>query len=192
MKALLGGAASVIALIAYASYLKNIYRGHTKPHAFSWLLWALLTGLVFAAQIVKGGGAGAWVTGFSSLACLAIGILALRMSDRRFHALDWVFLGGSIIALLLWFVARSVTLSVIALTLTDVLGYGPTLRKGWIRPYEDMITSFALNSVKYVVAILALQAYSLETWLYPASLVVMNGTVAVMLWARRKDAVQGQ
>ncbi|HET9392197.1 MAG TPA: hypothetical protein VFO29_01555 [Candidatus Rubrimentiphilum sp.] len=185
IKTILGAVAIVIALIAYATYLNGISSGSTKPHAFSWLLWALLTGTAFAAQVVKGGGAGAWATGASSVACAAIGILALRVSDRRFHALDWAFLCGSLLALLLWFVAKNVTLSVIALTATDVLGYGPTLRKGWLKPNEDMVLPFALNSTKYVVAIIALQSYSLETWLYPGSLIVMNGAVALMLWARR-------
>ncbi len=185
MKAIFGSAATVMALVAYTLYLTNIFRGQTKPHAFSWLLWALLTGTVFAAQLVKGGGAGAWVTGVSSVACLVIGISALRASDRHFHTLDWVFLFGSLAALVLWFVAKNITLSVIALTVTDVLGYGPTFRKGWLKPDEDMIASFTLNSGKYVLAIIALQAYSLETWLYPASLVIMNGAVAVMLSWRR-------
>jgi len=187
MKIVLGSLASLIALVAYALYLRNIARGSTKPHAFSWLLWALLTGMAFLAQALQGGGAGGWVTGFSSLACLAIGLAALRVGDRQFHIVDWLFLCGALWAMVLWVTARDVTLSVIALTVTDVLGYGPTFRKSWERPNEDMATSFTLNAVKYVIAILALESYSLATWLYPASLVIMNGAVAVMLLARRKQ-----
>jgi len=185
-KIVLGALAALIALVAYALYLRNIARGSTKPHAFSWLLWALLTGMAFLAQALQGGGAGGWVTGFSSLACLAIGLAALRVSDKQFHTLDWLFLCGALLAMALWIVARNVTLSVIALTITDVLGYGPTFRKGWERPDEDMVTSFTLNALKYIVAILALESYSLATWLYPASLVIMNGAVSVMLLARRR------
>jgi|SRR3989344_33692 len=185
LKILLGLLAVITALVAYGIYLSSIWRGRTKPHAFSWLLWGLLTGIIFAAQILKGGGAGAWVTGVSSLICFLIGIVALFKDERGFSRFDWLFLGAALVALGTWFFTKDVTASVVLITLVDVLGYASTIRKGYRYPHEELATSFSLNSLKFVFAIFALQTYSIATVLYPASLIFMNGFVAILVVFRR-------
>ena len=99
IKTLLGYLAVLTALVAYGFYLDSIWKGRTKPHAFSWLLWGLLTGIVFTAQVIKGGGAGAWVTGVSSVICFIIGVAALFKDERGFSKFDWVFLSAALAAL---------------------------------------------------------------------------------------------
>jgi hypothetical protein len=185
LKIIFGYTASIIALVAYGLYIRNILINRTKPHAFSWLLWGLLTGIIFVAQILKGGGAGAWVTGVSSVACFLIGFLAFFKDNRGFLYFDWIFLGAALAALSFWFFVKDITLSVIIVTLVDVLGYASTLRKGWHKPGEDMITSFGLNSIKFIFSILALSSYSIATWFYPAWMIIMNGLVVVVLVTRR-------
>ncbi len=185
-KILLGYVAVAIALLAYGLYLRSIFKGRTKPHAFSWLLWGVLTGMIFVAQMLKGGGAGGWVTGVSSIVCFIIGFSALYVKDERgFSVFDWTFLAIATVALLSWLFTKNPTYSVVLVTFIDVLGYGSTLKKGYTKPHEEMITSFALNSLKYAVALFALQSYSVATWLYPAALVFMNGLVAAMVAYRR-------
>ena len=50
-KTILGIIAVIIALAGYVPYFRDIFRGKTKPHAFSWLVWASLTGIAFFGQI---------------------------------------------------------------------------------------------------------------------------------------------
>src|SRR5580698_5703228 len=64
MKEILGASAILIGCISYVPYFRTIFSGKTKPHAFSWLVWGILTAIAFGGQIVGKGGAGAWVTGF--------------------------------------------------------------------------------------------------------------------------------
>ncbi len=191
IKNLLGYLSVLTALIGYGLYLRSIWLGKTRPHAFSWLLWALLTGIVFVAQVLKVGGAGAWVTGVSSVICLLIGISALFKDERGFSKFDWVFLSAALAALFVWFFTKNVTASVVLVTIIDVLGYASTIRKGYRYPHEEMATSFSLNSLKYVFALFALQAYSIATVLYPASLIFMNGLVAVLVVVRRRYTLAG-
>lgn len=83
-KIFLGYLAVVIGIVSYIPYITNIFRGKTKPHAFSWLVWAVLTGIAFAAQIVENGGAGTWVIEATALTCMVIFILALFMCNSFF------------------------------------------------------------------------------------------------------------
>ena len=145
----------------------------------------MLTGIVFVAQLLRHGGPGAWATGTSSAFCFLIGAYSLFRGTRVFLRFDWLFLAAGLIALTSWFFVSDMVISVAIVTLVDVIGYAFTLRKGYYQPREDLATSFGLNCLKYVFALLALESYSLVTCLYPAALVIMNGLVVLVLATRR-------
>ncbi|RJQ28799.1 hypothetical protein C4571_02800 [Candidatus Parcubacteria bacterium] len=185
-KILLGSIATVVAFIAYVPYFINIFRGKTKPHAFSWLVWGVITSIGFFAQVAEQGGAGSWVTGFSALVCFLIFFLALAKGDRHFVLFDWANLFGAGIAILLWLVTGEPLFSVILVIIIDILGFLPTYRKGFYKPHEETATTFALNSLKFAISIPALEAFTLVTLLYPSYLVLSNGAFMLFLLVRRK------
>ena len=63
MKDFFGLLGTLIALTAYGLYFRDIFSRNIKPHAFSWLVWAVTAGIGFAAQVVGQAGAGSWVLG---------------------------------------------------------------------------------------------------------------------------------
>ncbi len=71
-------------------------------------------------------------------------------------------------------------------TLVDALGYGPTFVRGWSQPKKDSVASFALNGVKFVPSLMAMDPISFATSFYPATLMVLNAAVAMMLLLRRR------
>ena len=71
-------------------------------------------------------------------------------------------------------------------TLVDALGYGPTFVRGWSQPKKDSVASFALNGVKFVPSLMAMDPISFATSFYPATLLVLNAAVAIMLVIRRR------
>ena len=184
-KVILGIIATLLALLSYIPYFRDIFMGKTKPHAFSWFVWAVLTAIAFAAQVVKNGGAGAWVTGFTALACFTISVLAVIKGKRDFPIVDWLSLGAAFIAMALWAYTNDPALSVILITLADALAFLPTFRKGFFFPNEETASTFFLSSIKFVFGILALNTFNISTVLYPASLVIMNGAFVVLLLARK-------
>jgi hypothetical protein len=145
-----------------------------------------VTGVAFVVQAATGGGAGSWVSGLTAAACIFIGLLSLFRHRWQFSLFDWLSLGTGFLLLAYYLSARNLVSSAILATAMDVVGYGPTVKKGWLKPYNDSVSSFALNSVKFVPAICALKSYSVTTWLYPATLVLVNGAVALMLLLRRR------
>ena len=42
-------------------------------------------------------------------------------------------------------------------TIIDMLAFGPTLTRGWVQPHKDSVTSYALNSAKFVPSLLAME-----------------------------------
>ena len=71
-------------------------------------------------------------------------------------------------------------------TLVDALGYGPTFVRGWSQPKKDSVASFALNGIKFVPSLMAMDPLSFATSFYPATLLVLNAAVAIMLVMRRR------
>jgi hypothetical protein len=186
-KFVMGAFSVLLMVLAFTIYIWQTTREDgVRPHPFSWFLWGFVTGVVYLVQISQGAGAGSWVVGFTALICFLIGAISFFKGKWHFSFFDWFCLLAGLIVFVYHLLSKNPTQSAILATATDVLGYGSTIKKGWIQPQKDSATSFALNSAKFVPSLFALQSYSLATWLYPATLVLMNAGVAIMLLARRR------
>ena len=172
-------------------WVRFLLQSAWSPHPFSWLLWGFVTAVAALVQQAKGAGPGTWVTAFTAVICFVIGGLTLLKNQWQFSLFDWLSLMTGVIVLLFYVLAKQPTASAVLATAADLLGYNSTIKKGWIAPYTDSATSFALNAAKFIPALFALNAYSVATWLYPAALVVANGGVAIMLVVRRRQIVHG-
>lgn len=186
-KTILGVLAIVIGIIGYVPYFKDITRGKTKPHAFSWLVWGILTAIAFVGQLTDKGEAGAGVTGFTALVCFTIFLFALRKGNKDFPLIDWLSLGGAGLALLLWFLTDSPLMAIILITIIDALGFIPTFRKSIKKPSEETMFTYTMSGLKFVFGIIALNHFSVITVLYPASLVLSNGAFVTLLLIRRQQ-----
>ncbi|MFZ1484256.1 MAG: hypothetical protein WAS36_04570 [Candidatus Saccharimonadales bacterium] len=174
-------------IVGYSYYFRDIFKGKTKPHAYSWLVWALLTAFAFLGQLSENAGPGAYVTGVTATIAFIVFFLALNRGEKDITRFDRVNLAAALLALIPWLLTNNPTFSIILITLIDVLGFMPTIRKSWHKPYEETLIAYVFAGVKFVLAIIALENYSLVTWLYPASLVVTNLFFVIMLIVRRKQ-----
>jgi hypothetical protein len=186
LHAALGVLAIIIGLTGYVPYFRNIFLGKTKPHAFSWLVWGVLTGIAFFGQLAGKGGAGSWVTGATALVCIAIFLLALDRGEKDFPKSDWLCLIGAGVALLFWALTNSSLIAIILITIIDFIGFLPTFRKSYYKPFDETVFTYVLSGLKFIVGILALQKYSIVTILYPASLVLTNGLFVCLAMIRRQ------
>jgi hypothetical protein len=185
-KTILGFLTIAIALVSYSFYFKGIFFGNTKPQPFSWFIWSVLSGVAFAAQVTENAGPGAWITGFTAVVCLTISIIASFKMDWRFKMVDWLSLFAALAALILWHYTSNPGLAVILVSLAYALGFIPTFFKAYYKPGEETDITFALNSIKFGISIIALNSFSVATWLYPATLFLLNGLFALFLLMRRR------
>ena len=180
-------ASIVLTLVAFAPYIADIRNRKVKPHVFSWVIWSITTGVVFFAQLSADGGAGAWPTAVSALITTYVAILAwVLRSDISITRSDRAFLIASLAALPAWFFTSDPLWSVVILTVVDVLGFGPTLRKAYAFPHEESLQFYNLFIVRSILSVLALETLNLTTVLFPAAMVVACCGVAILLVWRRK------
>lgn len=188
-KPVLGSIALLVAFVSYVPYIKNIFVGKTKPHAFSWLVWGILNGIAFAGQMHDKGGAGAWSVGLTAAVMFFIFSVSLKRGEKDIRPFDWFCLISALLSLIPWLLTNDPLVSVILITIIDALGFLPTVRKSYKKPHQETLVTFMLSIIKYSLVVIALQKYTAVTVLFPLSLVVMNALFVGMLVIRRKQIV---
>lgn len=189
-KETLGFISLLLALAGYAPYIRDILTRKTKPHAFSWLVWAMLSGIAFAVQIQQNGGPGAWLMGFTMSMTFTIFLLSLKHGEKRIAFVDWLSLSFAFIALTLWFLTNKPLLSILLISAIDAIGgFLPTFRKSFHSPHEETEILYVLYALSLGLSLLALRSFTLINALYPAVFVAINLSMVVFLRIRKKSVL---
>jgi hypothetical protein len=187
-KAIFGAAAVALTLYAFYPYIRGILRGSVRPHVFSWVIWGITTFVVFLAQLAAGGGTGAWVIGVSACITLCIAALAfLKRGEIDITRLDWTFFILALSSLPLWYLSDSPLSAVVVLTIVDLLGFGPTLRKAYALPHAESLSFFGLFLLRNLLVVLALESHTLTTWLFPVAVAIACGVLMAIIVVRRRQ-----
>jgi len=186
IKLVLGIASAVVAFVNYLPYLIGVVRQTLHPHAFSWIIFTIITATISVAQLTEGAGAGAWATGATSITTFLIACFALRNGGYRITRSDKLSFVGALIAIPAWIITANPLVAVIILTGIEALGFMPTYRKAWLKPHDESILAFSLTILKYLLALGAMQSYSLTTVLFPIALLILSGLLIAELVVRKR------
>lgn len=186
MKEIIGSITVILAFVALVPYVIDILKNKTRPHMFTWIVWAMVTILAFLGQWQKGGGPGSWTTGVTGILTIVITLLALIKGSKDITKSDIVIFIGALIALIPWTLTKDPTLSIIILTIIDALAFIPTIRKTAKNPESETFVSYILHFIRHSLSIFALANYNLATYLYPATLSVMNLIVIFVIMKSKK------
>lgn len=187
MNTWIGIASVFLAIASYGIYFRAIFRKKVTPHAITWLIWGTLNTFIFIQQSINEAGPGAWVTGVAAAANIFIFLLALRYGERSMAVLDWVCLTVAAAIVGLWLLHSDATITVSLACVIFIIGLLPTLRKSYYKPHEEAVATFGLNSLKFFLALFALQSLTVVTGLYPLTLGIANGFIVIFLIVRRRQ-----
>ena len=187
MKELISGFAVVLTFVAYIPYYRDILKGKTQPHVYSWSLWGLLTILLVALQIKGGAGPAIWVTAAAGLLCIGVVILSLRSGKKNITASDKVVAILSLVAIGFWLVANQPTISILLVIIADTLAFIPTVRKSYQKPYSETLSLYVTNAIRFFLALIAVETYTLLSTSWIIAWAVGNALFALMLVIRRRQ-----
>jgi hypothetical protein len=185
LKPILSALAILLIFIAYVPYIRDIVKGKTHPHAYTWFTLATTGVVVFALQLHGNAGAGAYVTLAASLNAYLVCFLGLKYGKRDITRSDTVFLVLALISMVFWLLAKQPVLSVIILCAVEVLAFLPTVRKTWNKPYSETFSTYTISVVRFGLALLALNQYNVLTVLYPGLWLIGNALFCILLFIRR-------
>ncbi len=90
-KTIIGIVAIILTFIGYVPYLRDVIKGKTIPHVYSWFLWGFVTLIAFAIQVSTGGGIGAFVTLTAAVMCVVVFTLGIKNKAKRQAAVSGAF-----------------------------------------------------------------------------------------------------
>ena len=185
-KEIFSAIAIVLTIITFYPYLRGILQGKITPHVFSWVIWGTTTFMAFLAQLKAHGGVGSWAIGFSGVITIIIAIVAYtKRADLTITPIDWLFLISALASLPIWYLTSNPVWAVVVLTIVDLLGFGPTLRKAYVHPHTESLLFFALFAARNCLVVMALESYSVATVLFPAAVAVACVLLMLIIICRR-------
>jgi len=187
MKDIIGIVAVILTFVGYIPYIRDTIKGKTKPHIYSWFIWAFITFVIFALQILGHAGAGAFTTLAAAILCLTIFILGLKNGHKDITRFDTLTFAISLIAIGIWIFAKQPVISNILIITINTLANLPTIRKSWNNPHSETLFTWEMGAVRNLLGLMALANYSLLTWLYPVTNLLINIIESSILIIRRRQ-----
>lgn len=178
-KVVFGLIAALLAVLSSVLYIRDIFRGNSKPHTYTWLIWSIVTTIAFLGQWASGGGPGSWATGIAAILTTFILLLSLRggYGTKDVTRFDFFCLIFALAAILPWLLAKSVLWSVLLATAIDLIAFVPTMRKTWHAPRSESLASMYTDAVKHSLSIYSMNTYSLTNVIYPAGVLLTKAII---------------
>jgi len=183
---MLGTIALIVGIVGYIPYIRDTLNGTTKPHPFTYLIWALIGAITFIAQLVNNAGPGAWAMSIPVLFGIIIAALSIKMGERTLTRRDWLCLAGALVAIVIWRLTNDAFYAVIIVITINTLAFIPTFSKAYGKPHEETVSSYALGVLRSLISVPALVAFNVVTLLPLVHHILINVIFVAMLVIRRR------
>ncbi len=177
--------ASLLAIIGNVPYLRDIIRKRVQPHPYTWLVWTIVSCIIFFGQVAKGAGVGALPTASAEIFTVIIFFFSLRYGFKHIKKIDTVFLVVALLGIIPWILTKDPTISVIIAVSIDLVAFMPTLRKTWTHPKSETPLLYSMNVLRHILMLLSLQAYNVATMLHSVVMITVNTFMTGMILLRK-------
>ncbi len=176
-----------LGIIGFIPYFYGIYKGTTKPHVFTWLIWTLTLGIA-NLSIWTGGGGLVLSIGIAVSVVLSFitMLLSIKYGTRNITRSDMIALIVALVAIGVWIGLDNPVLALLLATSIDIVGYWPTFRKSFIEPWSEALSSWILYTAAPALTLFSLLEYNVLTMTYSAATLIINGLLVALLLVRRQ------
>ncbi len=181
-----GVIAALIGAGGFLPYFRDMFSRKTQPHIYTWLVWVLTQGTAAVAVWYGGGSWGALDLTFATLFVAGVFLFSFKYGTKNITKSDTIVLVAALCAILVWWQLNNPSLSVIMVSVIDVVGYVPTLRKSYQEPWSETLVAWVAGTVANVFAVIALSEYNLLTMTYLISITFANLVLISLCFFRRK------
>jgi hypothetical protein len=186
MKETIAIVAALLAIVGNLPYLIDTFRGRVQPHPYTWLVWSIVSGIVFFGQVAKGAGVGAIPTAAAEIFTIIIFLYSLKFGFKHITKTDTYFLIAALLGIIPWILTNDPTISVIIAVSIDLVAFIPTLRKTWHKPETEVPLLYGMNVLRHILMLFSLQAYNIATTLHSVVMIVVNSAMTLIILLRRR------
>ncbi len=187
MLELLGYASGVIGFLCFVPYIRDIFKGTTKPERATWLIWSVLGGIAFFSQYAEGASHSLWMTSGQTLGVLIVFALSIKYGMGGLSRRDIVSLALAGIGLLIWYLTQHAVFALIIVIFVDALGLLLTTLKTYEYPETETLSTWVLAGIAGLLGTLAVGSLDPTLLAYPVYIFLANVVmVSIILIARRR------
>ncbi len=168
---------AVLSLSGSIAYIRDMFRGKSKPNLVTWGLWAFAPLVATAAALSAN--ADQWATvrifmsGFGPLLVFIFAFI-VKQSYWKLSIFDYGCGVLSLIALAVWFGARSPALAILFLAAADLLATLPTIIKAWKQPQTETVYTYFIGLFTATIILPAIRVWNIENSAFQIYLVIAN------------------
>lgn len=171
----------------FLPYIRDIYRGKTKPHAYTWLIWTITQGTALVGLWQGHGGLAVVAMAIGvSMSIFVIG-LSFRYGTRNITRADTIILIASLLAIGVWWQLHNPLLALVMVSLIDIVGYIPSIRKTYEEPWTETSLTWGVFIITNVLIMLSLDEYNFMTLFYLVSITAANAILLSICLVRRRS-----
>ncbi|HEX5619135.1 MAG TPA: hypothetical protein VFX51_11980 [Solirubrobacteraceae bacterium] len=178
---ILGLAGGLFAIADTIPYLRDTLRGTTVPHRGSWLIWSLLSVLVFFSQRADGASWSLVAAGVQAALNALVLALALRRGVGGVSLAERFMLAIAAGGALGWIVADDPVVATACVVAADALGFVMMAPKAYRDPGSETLSTFALASVSAALATAAVGSADPALVIYPIYMCLANLGMALLI-----------
>ena len=175
---------AALSLSGAAVYIRDMFRGKSKPNRVTWGLWAFAPLIATGAALSADADAWATVRIFTSgFVPLLVFIFALFISQSywKLSKFDYVCGALSLIALGAWLVADAPIVAILLAAIADLLASLPTVIKAWRYPETETLYTYFVGLFTASIIIPAIPIWNIENAAFQIYLLVVNVTLFVVV-----------
>lgn len=178
-----GVLSALVGLVGYAPYVRDTWRGETRPERCSWLIWSVLGTIAFFSQVHEGATQSLWFAGTQVSATIFVFLLSIRNGTGNFLCPTYILsLGTAGLGLVAWYFTDS---AVYALMLTigiSLLGGVLTVRKAYRSPGTETATAWGIAWVSTILAMCSVGQMDWVLLAYPLYLFTLYSAILIALY----------
>lgn len=173
-----------LSLTGVFAYIRDMFRGKSKPNLVTWGLWAFAPFIATGAAVSSS--ADAWATvrifmaGFGPL-IIFIFAFVVPQSYWKLSKFDYSCGLLSLGALFTWLVVKSPLTAILIAAIADLLATMPTIIKAWKYPETETVYTYFIGLFTASIVIPAIPVWNIENSAFQIYLLVANTALFVIV-----------
>lgn len=180
-------------LVGFVPYIYAIW--HTRrlpfgaldkaePEKVSWIIWAALD-IIIAAGMYAEKSVNGLIVG-ATIGCWATALLAMKYGKPGWTWAEKFCLATAATSIILWKLFENPTLAILACVFAALVGSIPTFKSAWKNPGRENKLAWAIFSMGAVLAVIALEEWTVAKAAMPVSAIMIDATVTTIVLLRSR------
>ncbi len=179
--------AILFSLIGTSFYIRDIFRGKTKPNAVSWVIWMIAPFVGVFLELKAGAGLSVIPVAMAGFIPVLVIVAAIIKRNAVWRITNFDIFCGilSVIALVLYVLTRNTAISISFAIASDFLAGVPTLVKSWRFPETETAGAYIPGIVNNTIALFVIRHWTYSIYSFSIYFIVENLAILFCIYHKK-------